>query len=91
MLTAAGYLSDRVEGLDLGDDDHLGKPFAFAELAARVRALGRRAGRPGPPVLERADLIIQVFLPAAGHARPRGTAQRAAPEGTQDFATQHYL
>jgi DNA-binding response OmpR family regulator len=53
MLTAAGDLSDRVEGLNLGADDYLAKPFAFAELVARVRALGRRARPPGPPVLER--------------------------------------
>ena len=58
MLTAAGDLSDRVEGLDLGADDYLAKPFAFAELAARVRALGRRARPPDPPVLERAGIRL---------------------------------
>lgn len=42
MLTAAGGIADRVQGLDLGADDYLAKPFAFAELLARVRALGRR-------------------------------------------------
>jgi len=51
MLTAAGGLADRVEGLELGADDYLGKPFAFAELVARVRALGRRATPAAPPVL----------------------------------------
>ena len=51
MLTAAGGLQDRVEGLELGADDYLGKPFAFSELVARVRALGRRASPPSPPVL----------------------------------------
>ena len=51
MLTAAGTLEDRVEGLELGADDYLGKPFAFSELVARVRALGRRATPPAPPVL----------------------------------------
>jgi DNA-binding response OmpR family regulator len=51
MLTAAGGLADRVEGLELGADDYLGKPFAFEELVARVRALGRRATPPAPPVL----------------------------------------
>ena len=45
MLTAAGDVSDRVEGLELGADDYLPKPFAFSELMARVRALGRRTGR----------------------------------------------
>ena len=43
MLTAAGTVADRVDGLGLGADDYLPKPFAFAELVARVRALGRRA------------------------------------------------
>jgi DNA-binding response OmpR family regulator len=51
MLTAAGGLVDRVEGLELGADDYLGKPFAFEELVARVRALGRRATPPAPPIL----------------------------------------
>jgi len=51
MLTAAGTLEDRVEGLELGADDYLGKPFAFTELVARVRALGRRATPAAPPVL----------------------------------------
>ena len=43
MLTAAGDVEDRVDGLELGADDYLGKPFVFAELVARVRALSRRA------------------------------------------------
>ena len=51
MLTAAGGLADRVAGLDLGADDYLGKPFAFAELVSRVRALGRRATPSSAPVL----------------------------------------
>ena len=51
MLTAAGTLADRVSGLELGADDYLAKPFAFAELVARVRALGRRATPAAPPVL----------------------------------------
>ena len=51
MLTAAGGLSDRVAGLELGADDYLTKPFAFEELVARVRALGRRATPAAPPVL----------------------------------------
>jgi DNA-binding response OmpR family regulator len=58
MLTAAGDLDDRVEGLSIGADDYLAKPFAFAELIARVRALGRRAAAPLPPVLERAGVSL---------------------------------
>jgi len=56
MLTAAGAVDDRVEGLNLGADDYLSKPFAFNELVARVRALGRRSGEPTPPVLVRQRL-----------------------------------
>jgi DNA-binding response OmpR family regulator len=58
MLTAAGDLEDKVEGLSIGADDYLAKPFAFAELIARVRALGRRAATPVPPVLERAGVSL---------------------------------
>lgn len=58
MLTAAIEISDRVDGLTLGADDYLGKPFAFAELVARVRALARRARPAAPPVLERGELRV---------------------------------
>jgi DNA-binding response OmpR family regulator len=58
MLTAAGTLADRVEGLGLGADDYLPKPFQFAELIARIRALGRRAAVPLPPVLTQGDLSL---------------------------------
>ena len=58
MLTAAGGLDDRVDGLNLGADDYLPKPFAFVELVARLRALGRRSGRALPPVLSRGDLEL---------------------------------
>jgi DNA-binding response OmpR family regulator len=58
MLTASAGVRDRVVGLDLGADDYLGKPFDFAELVARVRALGRRARPPAPPVLQRAGLRL---------------------------------
>jgi DNA-binding response OmpR family regulator len=58
MLTAAGDLDDKVEGLSIGADDYLAKPFAFAELIARVRALGRRAAVPLPPVLERSGIML---------------------------------
>jgi DNA-binding response OmpR family regulator len=58
MLTAAGELEDRVVGLSIGADDYLPKPFAFAELVARVRALGRRARPAVPAVLERAGIVL---------------------------------
>ncbi|GAA4102089.1 MULTISPECIES: response regulator transcription factor [Actinomadura] len=58
MLTAAAEVTDRVEGLGLGADDYLTKPFAFAELAARVLALGRRARPAAPPVLRRAGISL---------------------------------
>ncbi|GIE28322.1 transcriptional regulatory protein CutR [Actinoplanes italicus] len=58
MLTASGELTDRIDGLNLGADDYLAKPFAFEELVARIRALARRTGRPLPPVLERAGITL---------------------------------
>ncbi|HUC27088.1 MAG TPA: response regulator transcription factor [Streptosporangiaceae bacterium] len=58
MLTAARSVLDRVEGLGLGADDYLPKPFAFAELVARIRALGRRAVAPLPATLTCGDLSV---------------------------------
>lgn len=58
MLTASGSVRDRVNGLSLGADDYLSKPFAFAELVARIRALGRRATPAAPPVLAAGDLVL---------------------------------
>jgi DNA-binding response OmpR family regulator len=70
MLTAAADVDDRVDGLELGADDYLGKPFAFAELVARVRALSRRAPS-APPVLRRRDLTVD----RARHRASRGSRQ----------------
>jgi len=70
MLTAAATIRDRVDGLSLGADDYLPKPFAFAELVARVIALARRAPS-GPPVLTRGDLALD---------RARRLATRAGQE-----------
>jgi DNA-binding response OmpR family regulator len=58
MLTAATAVTQRVAGLGLGADDYLTKPFVFAELAARIQALGRRARPAAPPVLERAGIRL---------------------------------
>jgi DNA-binding response OmpR family regulator len=57
MLTAAGTIGDRVDGLNLGADDYLTKPFAFAELVARLRALARRSPA-SPPVAVKHDLVF---------------------------------
>jgi DNA-binding response OmpR family regulator len=60
MLTAAATIDDRVDGLGLGADDYLPKPFAFAELAARVEALFRRAQPAIPPLLVHGDLELDI-------------------------------
>jgi DNA-binding response OmpR family regulator len=57
MLTAAAAVDSRVDGLNLGADDYLVKPFAFAELVARIHALGRRTPST-PPVVTRGDLVL---------------------------------
>jgi DNA-binding response OmpR family regulator len=58
MLTAAGAIRDKVDGFGLGADDYLAKPFDFAELVARVRALARRSAPAVPPVLENGDISL---------------------------------
>ncbi|GAA5165267.1 MULTISPECIES: response regulator transcription factor [Amycolatopsis] len=58
MLTASATLDERVDGLELGADDYLTKPFEYPELLARVRALGRRTQAALPPVLKAADLVL---------------------------------
>ena len=58
MLTASAGVSSRVEGLSIGADDYLTKPFAFVELVARVRALGRRSRDSVPPILERSGIRL---------------------------------
>jgi DNA-binding response OmpR family regulator len=62
MLTAATAVKERVAGLGLGADDYLTKPFAFAELTARIQALARRARPAAPPALERADIRLDLHL-----------------------------
>lgn len=61
MLTASGSLEQRVEGLELGADDYLVKPFEFPELLARLRSLARRPRAAQPPVLESGDLRLDPF------------------------------
>src|ERR1700728_4719034 len=71
MLTAASTVRDRVEGLGLGADDYLPKPFDFAELVARIRAIGRRPEVSVPPVLERGDVSLDASRRVAFRAGQR--------------------
>jgi DNA-binding response OmpR family regulator len=76
MLTAAGQVEDRVDGLNLGADDYLAKPFDFSELVARVRALARRSPS-APPVLTRGDLMVDRIRRAVTRAgRPVPLARK---------------
>jgi two-component system, OmpR family, response regulator len=67
MLTARDSVGDRVSGLDVGADDYLTKPFSFAELLARIRALMRRGARERPTVLKVGDLILDPATRQVGH------------------------
>lgn len=71
MLTAADTIEHRVEGLGLGADDYLSKPFAFAELVARIRALARRSQPALPPILERGDIRLDTGQRVATRAGRR--------------------
>ena len=77
MLTARDALADRVAGLDAGADDYLTKPFSFAELLARLRALRRRGGEPRPSVLAVGDLTLD---PAAHEVRRGPTEVALTPK-----------
>ena len=85
FLTARDAVADRVQGLDLGAEDYLVKPFAFAELLARVRALLRRGAAPNPPVLTVADLEVD---PSSRTVRRSGVDIRLT---TKEFALLEYL
>ena len=85
MLTAASTISDRVEGLELGADDYLSKPFEFAELVARVRALGRRSGTAVPVKLQSGDLTLD----SARRVVFRGSRRLAL--SPKEFALLEYL
>jgi DNA-binding response OmpR family regulator len=71
MLTAASTIRDRVDGLELGADDYLPKPFDFAELIARIRALARRSTPALPPTLARGDLTLDSARRVASRAGRR--------------------
>ena len=85
MLTAASTVRDRVDGLGLGADDYLPKPFDFAELIARIRALGRRPAASLPPVLERGDVTLD---PSRRVAFRAGRRLELSPK---EFALLEYL
>jgi DNA-binding response OmpR family regulator len=71
MLTASGAIEERVEGLSLGADDYLAKPFGFAELVARIRALARRSQPALPPVLAAGDIRLDTARRFASRAGRR--------------------
>jgi DNA-binding response OmpR family regulator len=85
MLTAASTVRDRVEGLGLGADDYLPKPFDFAELVARIRAIGRRPEACLPPVLEHGELTLDPSRRVAIRAGRRLVLS------TKEFALLEYL
>ncbi|GAA2326275.1 response regulator transcription factor [Dactylosporangium salmoneum] len=85
MLTASGTVAQRVEGLGLGADDYLPKPFAYAELIARVRAVGRRTRPAVPPVLVHGDLRLDPAQRVAARAGAR------LPLSPKEFAVLEYL
>jgi DNA-binding response OmpR family regulator len=85
MLTAASTIADRVDGLELGADDYLSKPFEFAELVARVRALARRPGASVPPRLERGEIMLD------SSRRVAFRGDRRLPLSPKEFALLEYL
>jgi two-component system, OmpR family, response regulator len=85
MLTALGSVDDRVGGLDAGADDYLAKPFAFSELLARIRALGRRPATPATPSLAADDVTLDELR----HAVHVG--DRSIELSAREFALLGYL
>ena len=85
MLTARSGLADRVRGLDVGADDYLTKPFALAELLARVRALLRRGGASGSAELRIGDLTLD----SARHLAARDGRELSLT--LKEFGVLHYL
>jgi len=85
MLTASGTVAERVEGLGLGADDYVAKPFAYAELVARIRAVGRRSRAATPPILVRGDVRLDPSQRIATRAGERLTLS------PKEFAVLEYL
>ena len=85
MLTASSTIADRVDGFSLGADDYLPKPFAYAELVARIRAVGRRSQPAVPPILIHGDLRLDPSLRMATRA---GVRLALSPK---EFAVLEYL
>jgi DNA-binding response OmpR family regulator len=85
MLTAASTIEDRVDGLGLGADDYLPKPFNFAELVARIRALARRSRPALPPTLVHGDLSLD------SARRTASRAGRPLPLSPKEFAVLELL
>jgi two-component system, OmpR family, copper resistance phosphate regulon response regulator CusR len=85
IVTAASMVEERVRGLDAGADDYIGKPFAFAELAARIRAVLRRGSRPGNAVLAIDDLTVD----RVSHSVQRGG--HAIELSPKEFALLEFL
>lgn len=85
MLTARDTVEDKVQGLDAGADDYLTKPFVFAELLARLRALLRRGGDARPSKLQVADLVLD----PATHSVTRGGQPITLTQ--REFALLEYL
>jgi DNA-binding response OmpR family regulator len=85
IVTAASMVEERVRGLDAGADDYIAKPFAFAELAARIRAVLRRGSRPGNALLAIDDLTVD----RVSHTVQRGG--RAIDLSPKEFALLEFL
>ncbi len=85
LLTARDGVDDRVHGLDAGADDYLVKPFAMAELSARVRALTRRAPQERPPIIQVGDLVLD---PASRRVSRNGSGVTLSPK---EFSLLHEL
>ncbi|HQV31604.1 MAG TPA: response regulator transcription factor [Calditrichia bacterium] len=85
MLTARGEVGDRVKGLDAGADDYLTKPFAVAELRARIRALLRRNSP------QKSTLLVHRHLRLDTASRVLWVAEREIPLTTREYAVLHFL